>query len=208
MNKKRKTGTSRREFLTISSRAGLGTVIGANMISSAFSVPENSGNADNNRTIAIKPRYHRWHVDPGVEWLETNTGYANVDWKIPVSQTAIVLVDVWQRHYIKDTEARAELIINSKLLPLLASLRKTGVRIIHAPSPEVAVTSSNWVNIHSREQVFPKPDEWPPAEFRSSKGQYKSFAMPAEPMEEVRSATLCTQILWFGLLITTLALLI
>jgi nicotinamidase-related amidase len=186
--KEKKIVSTRREFLTKSSRVGLGTVFGANIITSAFSQPVTgkSGNGYDNRTIAIKPRYHRWYVDPGVEWLETNTRSANVDWKIPVSQTALVLVDVWQRHYIKDTEARAEMIINSRLLPLLASLRKTGVRIIHAPSPEVAVTSSNWVRIQTREQVFPAPDEWPPAEFLSSTGQYKPFAMPDEPMEEVR----------------------
>jgi nicotinamidase-related amidase len=187
--KRKKNVSTRREFLTKSSLAGLGTVLGAGISTSAFSRPFSGimGNGDDNRTIAIKPRYHRWYVDPGVEWLETNTRSANVDWKIPVSQTALVLVDVWQRHYIKDTQARAEVIINSRILPLLVSLRKAGIQIIHAPSPEIAVTSPNWVRIQTKEQVFPKPDEWPPADFRSSTGPYKPFAMPYEPGEEVRN---------------------
>jgi nicotinamidase-related amidase len=186
--KKRKIVSTRREFLAISSMAGLGTVFGAGIRPSAFSqpFPEIRGVSDDKKTITIKPRYHRWYVDPGVEWLETNTRSASLDWKIPLSQTALVLVDVWQRHYIKDTEARAEEIINSKLLPLLTSLRKAGVHIIHAPSPEVAVTSSNWVRIQTLEQVFPKHDEWPPEDFLSSTGAYEPFAMPFEPMEEVR----------------------
>jgi nicotinamidase-related amidase len=186
--KKKRIVSTRREFLAKSSLAGLGTVFGTGIITSGFSLPSSgsSGGSDDSKTLALKPRYHRWYVDPGVEWLETNTRSANVDWKIPLAHTALVLVDVWQRHYIKDTQARAEVIINSRILPLLESLRKAGVQIIHAPSPEVAVTSPNWVRIQTKEQVFPAPDEWPPAEFRSSTGPYKPFAMPYEPMEEVR----------------------
>jgi len=150
-----------------------------------FSSNDNRMIADK-KTISIKPRYYRWHVDKGVEWIEANTRHAQLDWKIPVSQTAVVLVDVWQRHYIKDPEARAEVIINTKLLPLLVSLRSSGIKIIHAPSPEVAVTSPNWIKIQTKEQVFPKRDVWPPEDFFSSAGEYKPFAMPYEPMEEVR----------------------
>jgi nicotinamidase-related amidase len=187
--KKKKIVSTRREFLAKSTLAGLGTVLGASISTSEFSrsVSGKREKADNDRTISIKPRYHRWYVDPGVEWLETNTRSANLDWKIPVSQTALILVDVWQRHYIKDTQARAEIIINSKILPLLASIRNAGIHIIHAPSPEIAVTHPNWVRIQTMEEVFPTPDEWPPAEFRSSTGSYKPFAMPYEPGEEVRN---------------------
>src|SRR6516165_8810304 len=58
--------------------------------------------------LHVQPRYHHWHVDPGVEWIETNTGYAHLDWTIPLGQAALVLVDVWDHHYLKDAEARAE----------------------------------------------------------------------------------------------------
>jgi len=171
--------TTRREFIAKSSLAGAGTFIGLNF--------SHYSDKPADKSISVKPRYYRWHVDPGVEWIEANTRYARLDWQIPVSQTALVLVDVWQRHYIKDPEIRAEEIIDTKLLPLLSSFRKAGIKIIHAPSPEVAVTHSNWVRIQSREQVFSKRDEWPPAEFLSSTGVYKPFAMPYEPMEEVRN---------------------
>src|SRR4030042_6345543 len=85
------------------------------------------------RTLSVKPRYYRWHVDPGIEWLETNTGYSTLDWKIQVSQAALVLVDVWQRHYLKDTEARGEAIINNNLIPLINTCRKGEMQIINCP---------------------------------------------------------------------------
>jgi hypothetical protein len=85
--------------------------------------------------LSVKPRYYRWHVDPGEEWLEKNTGYARLDWEIPVSQAALVVVDVWDRHYIKDPEERAERIIQERIRPLLTACRKAGLQIIHAPSP-------------------------------------------------------------------------
>ena len=182
-------GTTRREFIAKGSLAGLGTVLGINMGPSGFKrpVPAFIENPGNESTIHIHPRYHRWFVDPGVEWLETNTGYASLDWKIPASQAAIVLVDVWQRHYIKDTEARAEAIINTKLVPLLAASRKSGINIIHAPSPEVAVLHPNWVRLQAKAELEKKRDDWPPADFLNSTGQYKPFAMPFEPREEERN---------------------
>ena len=30
-------------------------------------------------SMQIKPRYYRWHVDPGVEWIEKNTGYTHLE---------------------------------------------------------------------------------------------------------------------------------
>jgi len=182
-------GPSRREFIEMSSIAGLGSVLGINSIPSVFN---QSGhlkfeNNDDVKVLHIHPRYHRWFVDPGVEWIETKTGYASLDWKIPASQAALVLVDVWQRHYLKDTEARAESIINANLVPLLSACRNAGINIIHAPSPEVAALHANWVKLQSKAELELKRDEWPPVEFLNSTGPYKSFAMPFEPREEERN---------------------
>jgi nicotinamidase-related amidase len=195
MNKKKEIRSenniwpSRREFIEMSSMAGFGIILGINSIPSVFyqSGHVKFENKDGARALHIHPRYHRWFVDPGVQWTETNTGYAFLDWKIPSSQAAIVLVDVWQRHYLKDTEARAETIINSKLVPLLAACRKAGLNIIHAPSPEVAELHPNWVKLQSKAELEQKRDDWPPVEFLNSTGPYKSFAMPFEPRAEERN---------------------
>jgi nicotinamidase-related amidase len=167
--------------------AGAGALAGLHKINPGEPVITDLSYNSTDRTLSVKPRYYRWDVDPGQDWTEANTRAASLNWKIPVSQTALVLVDVWQRHYIKDPEERAEIIINKKLLPMLTAMRKAGVKVIHAPSPEVAVTHPNWIRIQTREQIFQRKDEWPPEEFLASKGEFKPFAMPYEPMEEVRN---------------------
>jgi nicotinamidase-related amidase len=181
--------TSRREFIAAGSMAGLGTILGIRPgpYSIDQSVYVDREATTNGKVVHIHPRYHRWFVDPGVEWIESNTGYATLDWKIPVSESAIVLVDVWQRHYLKDTEERAEAIIQSKLVPLLSACRKSGINIIHAPSPEVAVLHPNWTKLISVDELYPRRDSWPPEDFLKSTGEYKPFAMPFEPREEERN---------------------
>lgn len=166
---------SRREFIKQNSLTGIG-VLGMGIIPPLMksSAPRN---------LNVKPRYHRWSVEPGDEWLEINTGYATVNWRIPLSQTAVVLVDVWQRHYLKDTEERGERVINEKLIPLMDKCRASGMNIIHAPSPPVAKQHPNWVKLVNEEEMMPKWDNWPPQEFRSLKGEFQSYRPPFEPKD-------------------------
>lgn len=176
---------SRREFLKKSSLGGLSALLGAGVAPSLFA---NAKDGPEARILSVPPRYYRWHVDPGVEWLETNTDYANLNWNIPVAQAALVLVDVWQRHYIKDTEARAETIINKDLIPLIAACRRSGLQVIHAPSPEVAKSHANWVKLAPPDEAAPKQDAWPPIAFRNLSGLYKSYRRPQEPREAERQS--------------------
>jgi nicotinamidase-related amidase len=141
-------------------------------------------------SIEIKPRYYRWHVDPGVEWIEKNTGYTNLEWDIPLSQVALVGVDVWDRHYIKDTEARGEQVVQDKILPLIAACRKGGLEIIHAPSPGRNLAQGNpaYVNLVTREEVDAGKDhEWPPSDFKGKSGEFASYARPVEPRDKERA---------------------
>ncbi|MBN1671486.1 MAG: isochorismatase family protein [Kiritimatiellae bacterium] len=138
--------------------------------------------------LYIQPRYYRWHVDPGVEWVEPNTGYATLDWEIPVSQAALVLVDVWDRHYLKDTAARSERIVREKLCPLLRACRAGGLRVIHAPAPKLARECAAWVGAGAAGPERPACETpWPPSEFRADKGPYSKYAKPAEPREKERA---------------------
>lgn len=159
--------------------AGLGTAL-------SIATPPDLSAQSKSKILNIRPRYHRWHVDPGVPWLETNTGHATLDWKLPLSQTAVVLVDVWQRHYLKDTEERTEAVIQEKLIPLIAQCRKSGMKIIHAPSSSVARQHNNWVKLVSKEEMTVKKDHWPPQDFRNLTGPYQVYQRPFEPREEER----------------------
>lgn len=165
---------SRREFLKKTSLGSLGVFIDKNMWAR---LPDEPG------YLSIHPRYYRWYVDPGEEWLETNTDYATLNWSVPLSQTALVLVDVWQRHYIKDTEARGEAVIQHHLLPLMAACRKAGLKIVHAPSPSIAKQHPNWVHLVSEDEMKSKRDDWPPSQFRDKSGSYKAYSRPKEPRE-------------------------
>lgn len=182
----KKKGKSRRDFIKSSSLAGFAAAVGLNTLVpfSAKSSLVQRADMKGEGILSFHPRYYRWHVDPGVEWLETNTRHATLDWTVPVSQTALVLVDVWQRHYIKEPEERAGVIITDKLLPLLNACRKEGLTIIHAPSLPVAKQHSNWVNLLTEEDV-PKQD-WPPISFLNKNGSYQSYRRPVEPREAER----------------------
>jgi len=130
--------------------------------------------------LHLRPRYYRWHVDPGVEWTEPNTGCAHLDWTIPLSRAALVLVDVWDAHYLADTAARAEDIIQNRLRPLLRACRGAGLQVIHAPSPPQAHEHPNWVGAGTDPEPGPPAPDWPPADFRSKAGDYARYDKPAE----------------------------
>lgn len=140
------------------------------------------------KMLRIKPRYYRWHVNEGQEWIEANTGYATLDWQIPLSQCALVLVDVWQRHYIKDPEERAEKIIDENLVPLIKTCRQLGLEVIHAPAPEAAREHPNWIKLPLEKKVNSYTDEWPPKEFKHLSGEYAQYRRPVEPREAERQA--------------------
>jgi nicotinamidase-related amidase len=135
----------------------------------------------------VHARYHRWHVDPGVDWLDANTTTAHLDWAVPFSQVAVVLLDVWDRHYLQDTHARAEQIIQQNLLPLVQACRDAGVRLVHAPSPEQAEGHPNWLQLDGWDkQTWPDEAAWPPADFRRRQGEYAAYALPQEPRDAER----------------------
>ena len=138
--------------------------------------------------ITIAPRYYRWHVDKGVVWIEKNTSYAHLNWKIPLAQTALVLVDIWSHHYLKDTKARSEEIVHNKIVPLLSACRKAEMPIVHAPAPRLAEAHPSWVNLIEKGDSEGK-DDWPPTAFRSKTGTYEHYARPIEPREEELTKT-------------------
>ena len=175
---------SRREFILKNAIGGLGLTMG-NMLDVPLEVFSPALQKINESTVQISPRYYRWYVDRGQEWLEVNTDYAHLNWKIPVSQAALVLVDVWQRHYIKEPEERAEKIIDEALVPLIQACRANGLKVIHAPSPPVAHKHANWVNLPIETcEADVRSRNWPPAEFRSLSGPYQQYRRPFEPRDK------------------------
>lgn len=136
------------------------------------------------RTLSIRPRYYRWHVDPGVDWTEANTGYDFLDWEIPMDQVALVSLDVWDGHYLQETRDRIQAITVGRIAPLLKVVRATGLPIIHAPGPQVALQHPNWVRLVDEDETdWPVHDVWPPRQFIGKSGPYGGFAYPDEPRQ-------------------------
>ena len=178
--------SSRRDFVKNSLIAGTALNMLSTCDSHTSKLNANSVETKNSELVpsfTIQPRYHRWHVDVGVKWNETNTGYATLNWSIPRSRVAIVLIDVWDHHYLKDTEARTESVIQQKLVPLLDVCRKEKVQIIHAPSSPIARQHRNWVPLKDAMQVPNKQSDWPPIAFRGKSGIYETYRRPHEPRE-------------------------
>jgi nicotinamidase-related amidase len=115
--------------------------------------------------------------------MESNTDYAYLDWTLPLEQTALILVDVWDHHYLRDTEDRAEKIIDEKLAPLLACCRQARMPIIHAPSPPHACKHPNWIGPSTTSKPTLQDATWPPPEFRTKAGSYASYRRPTEARE-------------------------
>ena len=109
---------TRREFMNQTTLSCFSMALAPNYFLSNI-LEQDEGSIGKSGTLRISPRYYRWHVDRGVEWLETNTSYNYLDWRMPVTQVGLVLLDLWQRHYLKDTEERTEKVIDDKLVPLL-----------------------------------------------------------------------------------------
>lgn len=186
----RSNGNSRREFIKKSSIGGLGTALGMGITSPAVAKNslDTSGHSISDEKLHVRPRFHDWIVDENEEWLEVNTGQAKLDWNIPVSQCALVFLDVWQRHYLKETEERAEKIINEKYVPLLKKCREFGMEVIHCPSPTVAKTHANWVKLMTDKELNPISDTWPPKDFNNLNGKYSAYKRPSKPKEAERNA--------------------
>jgi nicotinamidase-related amidase len=171
---------SRRDFLKNSSLVGLSLSLPVPM---RLLQPYGLKTA---KYLHVKPRYHRWHVDPGVKWVETNTDYSHLDWNIPLAQTALILIDVWQRHYLQDTEDRSEQVIDDHLVPLIAACRKAGMEVIHAPSARTAHKHPNWINLLKNQSKVATKEDWPPSAFKSLSGEFAVYRRPVEPREAER----------------------
>ncbi len=135
-----------------------------------------------NHNLDIPCRYYRVYTDLEVPCDEENFHFVEKNLSIPISQAALVLVDVWNTHYIDSWLQRAGEVTQNKIVPLLNAARNIGLTIIHGPSPRV--TERRYP------EVVPKPatqnenpNEWPPRTFRSlyRTDEYAPFGRQREP---------------------------
>jgi len=114
--------------------------------------------------IDLKVQYFQDSPPAGRPYREEHFIRRHVQMELPVKQTALVLVDLWDNHFIESWLERADRITREAVVPVLERARQTGLTIVHAPSPPVAES------------------DWLPAPFRRRQGAYASFRGPrAQP---------------------------
>ena len=132
------------------------------------------------KAIDLTVRYFQDSPPEGQPYREELFIRREVTMSLPVGQTALVLVDVWNNHFIESWLERAAQVTREAVVPVLEAARAAGFTIVHAPCPEVA-EQFDQLAFHQRPAPVPEPD-WPPAEFRTRQGPFAAFRGPrAQP---------------------------
>ena len=101
------------------------------------SIPEPLGkiviNKNPGASGGIEPALRTDPLAKGILDLPLRNGDAKEIRKIPVSKVAIVICDMWDKHWCRGATERCDAIA-ARMAPLIAEARKKGVQIIHAPS--------------------------------------------------------------------------
>lgn len=135
-------------------------------------------------TLRLPARFYRLGTELDQPCVEAGFRYVDRTLELPLAQTALVLVDVWNMHYVASHVQRAHQITVDYLVPALQAARRSGMVVVHAPSPPVARRYPQWTRYADEQDGRPPsaavPD-WPPADFRSRRGDYAVFGRYQEP---------------------------
>ena len=130
------------------------------------------------KPIHLTVRYFQDSPPEGQPYREEFFIRRETTMSLPVGQTALVLVDVWNNHFIESWLERASQVTREAVVPVLEAARAAGLTIVHAPCPEVAAQFDQLAR-HRPPPHEPEPD-WPPADFRSRHGAYAAFRGPRD----------------------------
>ena len=126
--------------------------------------------------LDLKVQYFQDSPPEGLPYREEHFIRRHVPMSLPVEQTALVLVDMWDNHFIESWLERAVQITKEKVAPALEAARAAGLTIVHAPSPPVA---EQFEQLKRHVPPVPSPPPaWPPDNFRSRQGEYAAFRGP------------------------------
>jgi nicotinamidase-related amidase len=125
------------------------------------------------RVLNLRVRYYQDETRDGEPVLEENFVRREIDMALPVAETALVLVDVWNVFRRASALERAKVVTGEAVVPVLEACREVGMAIVHAPSPKIAEQYSQLAR-HAAPERGPARD-WPPREFRARTGAYSSY---------------------------------
>lgn len=132
-------------------------------------------------SLDLTVRYFQDSTPAGITCREEHFRQREVSMPLPVAQTALVLVDIWNTHFIESWRDRAEHVTLAAIVPVLAAARQAGLTIVHAPSVRVAAQYPQGQCYRPATDTPPaQPPEWPPPAFRSRTGPYAVYRNPRE----------------------------
>lgn len=131
-------------------------------------------------TLHLPVQYFQDAPAEGLSWREEHFIRRSVDFDLPVQQTALVLVDLWDNHFIESWLERAEKVTKESVVPVIDAVREAQMLVVHAPSPSVTPAYSDHVARHAPTSPTAAPSEpaWPPPEFCARQGEYAAFRGP------------------------------
>ncbi len=124
--------------------------------------------------LGLKVRYYQDSTIAGVPCRESAFVRREIEMALPVEQTAMVLVDIWNVHFIESYVEREQRVVNDFILPAIQAAREAKLPIIHAPSPELLLNPEVARQYPQAQRSPPgiepprsddEPD-WPPEAFR------------------------------------------
>ena len=128
------------------------------------------------KTLDLRVRYFQDSTPADEPCVETAFIRREFEMPLRVDETALVLVDLWNVHFIESWIARAAQITQACVVPALDAARQAGLTIVHAPSPPVA---EQYPQLQRHKPPEPSvPSTWPPAAFRSREGDYAVYRGP------------------------------
>jgi len=131
--------------------------------------------------LHLRLRYCNMRGHTKCELSEADLHRAFLEVDLPAAEAGFVLVDVWDRHYLRSHLERGAEITRERIVPMLEACRRAGVTIVHAPAPEAAHKYEPWLQYAGDEELFGAerdPQTWPPPDFRSRTGDYAGLAKP------------------------------
>lgn len=138
--------------------------------------------------IRLPVRYCELNPPSRTPWTEDRFDLKELVWPISPNEAAFVMVDVWDIHPYQSHLERGEQITRERIAPVVEMCRRTGVAVVHAPSPGQAIKYPQWVRYAGDREIVGAGgaggSEWPPAEFRSRSGKYARYAKPKSARRE------------------------
>lgn len=128
------------------------------------------------KTLNLRVRYFQDSTPADVPCRETAFIRREFEMPLPIAETALILVDLWNVHFIESWIERAKQVTTDCVVPVLDAARQVGMTIVHAPSPSVA---AQYPQLERHKPPEPgAPSTWPPSDFRSRTGDYAVYRGP------------------------------